>query len=86
MSDIKAIEGLPSFTPRTRLCEACIAGKQRREKFEKGKSLRVTRALALVHADLCGPMYIESLNGSMYFLLLIDDFSMMQWVYFLYKK
>lgn len=37
ISDIKVVGGLPSLTPRTRLCEACIAGKQHREKFEKGK-------------------------------------------------
>lgn len=40
----------------------------------------------LVHADLCGPMSIESSSGSRYFLLFTDDYSRMSWVYFLKLK
>lgn len=36
--------------------------------------------------DLCGPMKIESLGGSRYFLLFTGDFSRMSWVYFLKFK
>ena len=40
----------------------------------------------LVHADVCGPMQTFSLSGSKYFLIFIDDFSRMTWVYFLKEK
>ena len=39
-----------------------------------------------MHADLCGPMNMNSLSGGQYFLLLTDDYSRMSWVYFLENK
>ena len=42
--------------------------------------------MELVHADLCGPFPIESLNGSRYFLIIVDDFSGMYFTYFLKNK
>lgn len=48
--------------------------------------MRAQRPLALIHTDICGPMHEESLNGSKYFLLLVDDYSRMQWVYLLKQK
>ena len=35
---------------------------------------------------MCGPMSTLSLNGSRYFLLFIDDYSRMCWVYFMKEK
>lgn len=39
-----------------------------------------------MHSDLCGPMQTASLGGSRYFLLFIDDYSRMSWIYFLKNK
>ena len=36
--------------------------------------------------DFCGPMKRDSLHGSLYFMLLVDDFSRLSWVFFLRKK
>ena len=36
--------------------------------------------------DLCGPMQNTSLGGSEYFMLIIDDFSRLTWVFFLKHK
>lgn len=35
---------------------------------------------------LCGPMSVESLGGSRYFLLFTDDYSRISWLYFLKFK
>ena len=67
-------------------CEGCVYGKQRRPPFPVGKAWRAVNCLELVHADLCGPMSVESLGGSRYFLLFTDDYSRMSWVYFLKYK
>ena len=40
----------------------------------------------MIHTDACGPMRTASLNGNRYFIVLIDDFSRMYWVYFLKQK
>ena len=39
-----------------------------------------------MHTDICGPMQVPSLGGSIYFLTFIDDFSRKTWVYFLKYK
>nr|GEZ39774.1 retrovirus-related Pol polyprotein from transposon TNT 1-94 [Tanacetum cinerariifolium] len=62
--------------------DACLANKPKMS-FLVGKSKRATDLLELVHADLCGPMRIESLRGSKYFLLFIDDYSRISQVKFL---
>jgi len=41
--------------------------------------------LQFIHSDICGPLE-TFLGGFKYFLLLIDDFSRMTWVYFLKEK
>jgi GAG-pre-integrase domain/Integrase core domain len=70
-----------------RLCEGCILGKQSKLSFPRGQSMRATKVLEMVHTDLCGPMEIESMGGSMYFMLFMDDYNRMTWVYFLsYKR
>ena len=36
--------------------------------------------------DLCGPMQTVSLGGILYFMLLVDDFSQLCWVFYLHQK
>jgi Integrase core domain len=48
--------------------------------------MRATKVLELVHTDLCWPMEVESMGGSKYFMLFIDDYSRITWVYFLSYK
>lgn len=79
------VTGLPKINSFD-LCESCIYGKQSRKSFPIRKAWRASACLELIHADLCGPMNIESFGGSRYFLLITDDFSRMSWVYFLKYK
>lgn len=66
-------------------CTVCCEGKQTRLPFPQSTS-RSQEVLELVHTDLCGPMENESLGGARYFLIFIDDFSRMCFVYFLKSK
>ena len=75
------VVGLPKIDSLN-FCEGCVYGKQCRPSFPVGKAWRASHCLKLVHVDLCGPMFVESLGGRRYFLLLVDDFSRMCWVYF----
>lgn len=47
---------------------------------------RATRSIEFVHADVCGPTRVASLNNNLYFIVIIDDFSRMTWVYFAKEK
>ena len=77
------VDGLPPVGGSKNLCRSCLQGKQHREPFPKQASRRGIAPLQLVHMDLCGPLTDASLGGSLYFLLLVDDYSRFCWVFFL---
>ena len=66
-------------------CDYCLLDKHHRVSFQK-TSNRETDRLDLVHSDVCGPIEVESLGGSKYFLTFIDDASRKVCVYFLRTK
>ncbi|KAL4353370.1 hypothetical protein GQ457_06G022260 [Hibiscus cannabinus] len=86
LSKAKMVNGLPEINPPNQLCEACIKGKQHRQRFEVGKSWRARRPLEIVHTDIAGPFDISSLGGNRYYLTFIDDYSRKCWVYALKEK
>lgn len=65
-------------------CVVCCEGKQSRLPFSTGT--RATEVLEIVHADVCGPMETKSFGSARYFLLFVDDYSRMSFVYFMKKK
>ena len=77
------VRGLPLIEKPDSLCEGCILGKQNRESFPSGKSIRAKAPLEILHSDLCGPMKIPSLASSHYMLTFIYYFTRKTWVYFL---
>ena len=77
------VKGFPLIEKWVILCEACILGKQHRESFPAGNSIREKAPLDIFHSDLCGPMQTPSIGGSHYILTFIDDYTRKTWVYFL---
>ena len=69
-----------------KVCEICQLGKQHRLSFPSKSAWRASEKLELIHTDICGPINENSINGSKYFLIFIDNFSRMCWVYFLKHK
>ena len=80
------VQGLPEIHTEVDTYESCIMGKQHKKYFPKGVSWRASVLLELIHIDICGPMKTPSLGSERYFLICIDDFSRMTWVYFLKEK
>ena len=66
-------------------CASCVLGKHKLDSFSEA-SHRAKDKLELVHTYLYGPMPIQSLGGSIYFLTFIDDFSRKIWIYFIKNK
>ncbi|KAL0441700.1 UNVERIFIED_CONTAM: Retrovirus-related Pol polyprotein from transposon TNT 1-94 [Sesamum radiatum] len=60
--------------------------KQTQEPFPSGTSWRAKAVLELIHTDVCGPMRTPSHEQNRYFILFIDDYSRMTWVYFMREK
>ncbi|KAL0314923.1 UNVERIFIED_CONTAM: Retrovirus-related Pol polyprotein from transposon TNT 1-94 [Sesamum angustifolium] len=60
--------------------------KQHKKPFPSGTSWRAKAVLELIHTDVCGPMRTPSHEQNRYFILFIDDYSRMTWVYFMREK
>ena len=82
---VKGLDCRGNINVNKETCQICCEGKQCRLPF-KHVGTQATQVLEVVHADLCGPMEVDSLGGSKYYLILTDDFSRMAFVYFLKTK
>jgi hypothetical protein len=52
----------------------CIPYLEKRpQKYNKGPSHQAKEFLELIHSDLCGPFPIQSITGSKYFMIFVDD-------------
>ena len=80
------VRGVSSLSSTDAVCEACQQGKQHRDAFPNEAEFRAKKVLELIHTDLCGPITSNSLGGSIFFMLIIDDYSRMTWVYLLKSK
>jgi hypothetical protein len=80
------VTGLPKFSiEKHGVCRGCTLGKHAKAAFPSSKH-RSKEILDLVHSDVCGPMSVESITRSMYYVSFIDDFSRKTWIYFLKTK
>ena len=86
MARQELVRGMPLLTQVDQLCDACLAGKQRRAPFPQ-KALRCSaEPLQLLHGDLCGPITPPTPSSNQYFLLLVDDYSRYMWIALLPSK
>lgn len=88
MNSANFVEGLfiDNSTDTPPFCEGCVFGKHHRLPFPTCGRTRATKRGGLIHSDLCGPMSVPSLNGSLYFLTFRDDFTGYGFIRFLKKK
>nr|GFB11178.1 retrovirus-related Pol polyprotein from transposon TNT 1-94 [Tanacetum cinerariifolium] len=68
------------------LCSSCELGKAKRKSFHSKLTPSSRRRLHLLHMDLCGPMHVASMNGKIYVLVIVDDYSRYTWTHFLRSK
>ena len=86
MKKKEIVENIPEFLSNAQVCETCQQGKQTKLSFQANQVRRANQKLQLIHTDVCGPMKTDSLSGNRYFLLFIDDYTRMCWVYFIRLK
>ncbi|GJZ96829.1 retrovirus-related pol polyprotein from transposon TNT 1-94 [Tanacetum coccineum] len=65
---------------------ACALGKSRKSSHYPKAEDTNQKKLYLLHMDLCGPMRVASINGKMYILVIVEDYSRFTWVRFLKTK
>jgi hypothetical protein len=82
----KMVTGLPEIQVNPDgVCKGCAQGKNVKNPFPSSDS-RAKGVLDIVHSDVCGPMSTPSLNGYIYYVSFIDDYSRKTWIYFLKSK
>lgn len=79
---VRGLTELDNYLPN---CISCQSGKQNRLPFAHS-TWRASKKLQLIHTDVAGPQRTPSLQGSRYYILFIDDFTRMCWIYFLQFK
>jgi hypothetical protein len=67
------------------ICKGCALGKNIKRPFPSSNN-RSKEILDLIHSDVCGPMPIISIGGSLYYVIFIDDYSIKTWLYLLKSK
>lgn len=83
---VNGIKGSFQNQPIGITCRICKEGKQTRLPFVNQGQSRTSNVLEMVHADVCGPMETTTLGGARYFLIMLDDYSKMAFVYLLKTK
>jgi transposase InsO family protein len=71
---------------KDRVCRACQAGKQVGSHHPHKNIMTTDRPLELLHMDLFGPISYISIGGSKYCLVIVDDYSRFNWIFFLQEK
>ena len=79
------VSGLPNLDDRLLHCKAWQLGKQIRKPFPKS-TWRATKKLKLVHTHVESLQRTDSLSGSLYYFIFIDDFTRMCWIFFMKHK
>jgi hypothetical protein len=67
------------------VCRGYALGKNIKKPFPSSEN-RSKEILDLIHSDVCGPMPVKSLGGSLYYVMFIDDFSRNTWMYLINTK
>ncbi|KAK1684589.1 hypothetical protein QYE76_045437 [Lolium multiflorum] len=62
------------------------AGKQLKKRHPIKSIVTTSRPLELLHLDLFGPSHYDTLGGSKYGLVIVDDYSRYSWVFLLKSK
>lgn len=56
------------------LCKGCVVSKQAKIVYLHSET-RSKGVLDLVHFNICGPMHVTLITGSLYFATFINDYS-----------
>ena len=71
--------------PTNVVCKECILAKLKKVSFPS-KKFTTTEKLKIIHIDLTGPTRKKGFYGARYFIIFVDDFTIIMWVAFLKEK
>ncbi|XP_078445756.1 uncharacterized protein LOC144714839 [Wolffia australiana] len=65
---------------------AILLGKHFRSSYSRRDSIPCTKPFDLVHCDVWGPSRVSSPSHFRYYIVFVDDFSRLSWVYLLHDR
>ena len=80
------VEGFPLIQTFDGICSGYLIGKHLEKRYEVGKAHRAASILDLIHSNVARHMPTNSINGCMYCLTFIEDYSRYYWIYFMKQK
>ncbi|GJT92132.1 retrovirus-related pol polyprotein from transposon TNT 1-94 [Tanacetum coccineum] len=81
------VRGLPRLKfEKDHLCSACKLGNSKKNTHKPKPENTNLEVLNILCIDLCGPMWVQTINGKKYILVIVDDYSRFTWVKFLRSK
>ncbi|GJT56754.1 retrovirus-related pol polyprotein from transposon TNT 1-94 [Tanacetum coccineum] len=80
------VRNLPRLKFDQHFCDACKVGKQAHASHKAKNVVSTTRCLKLLHMDHFGSSAVRSYGGSLYILVIVDDYSRYTWTRFLKDK
>ncbi|GKA41923.1 integrase, catalytic region, zinc finger, CCHC-type containing protein [Tanacetum coccineum] len=76
LTRLDMVDGLPKFKyGKDHLCSACERGKSKKASHPLKLVLSDHSKLELLYMDLCGLMWVASINKKKYILVIVDDYS-----------
>ncbi|XP_049934544.1 retrovirus-related Pol polyprotein from transposon RE1 isoform X1 [Nymphaea colorata] len=83
----KLLHVLPQLSPKSSFqCESCQLGKHHRSSFPPRPSRSSHSVFELLHFDVWGPSRTPALQGHRYYLVAVDDYSRVSWVFLMKHK
>lgn len=81
-----AVDGLKINNVSSENCADCVMGKITRASHPSRSSIKADENCAILHIDTCGPFEPDSLGGSRYFVLAVEEYSNYKLIEFVSSK
>ena len=79
----KLRQALPWISVSSFQCESCQLGKHFHATYPQLDSIPSKNPFDLIHCDVWGPSRTTSISGFRYYIVFVDDYSRVSWVYLL---
>nr|GEX76097.1 ribonuclease H-like domain-containing protein [Tanacetum cinerariifolium] len=81
------VKGFPKLKyTKDHLCSTCQMGKSKKKSYLPKHVPSKNEKLQMLHMDPCGPIWVVSINGKRYILVIVNDHSRFTWVKLLRTK
>lgn len=77
MSSKNLVYEIPKIMESDKSCDICMRGQQPRFQASSEAPPRETRALDVVHSNVCGSFEVHFIGGNKYFVSFVYEFTIM---------